>query len=497
MKKITLLLILGLMATFGFAQNLITNGTFDDASGWTVVNQYGTDSTNGSVEISGGQATIEKIDASDGGWIHMGLYTSVTLTAGFYQFDMDMTFGGINSIWGEVYIGATEPVQNVEYSGDLQVLKAYNAWDCTQTYSGSAVAFGCDDSSPGNFQITADGTYYLLFRTGGGTFGDNGIVLDNWSLVADAAQPVANFSESTSESNLEATFTNTSTDATSYSWDFGDGNVSADENPVHSYTFKGQYIVTLTATSSEGSNVFSKEIFVGAVSTPISEFNFDFSSPTPLRNERLIDYSEANGVATATGVNDDWWSQIKYLHNAGIDLSGEDRGISVKVKGPRTSQLTIKIESGGTEHSVTADYTTPNSWQTLLFDFSSFNSTNNTKIALFFDIQTNFDDTVDPNLNIFQVDDYVFGEFASLGVNDLKMNEATVYPNPTTNFWNISTNNIQINSVDVFDILGKRVISLQPNTMSTTIDATNLTPGVYISKIRTELGIETKKLIKH
>jgi hypothetical protein len=77
------------------------------------------------------------------------------------------------------------------------------------------------------------------------------------------------------------------------------------------------------------------------------------------------------------------------------------------------------------------------------------------------------------------------------------MNEATVYPNPTTNFWNISTNNIQINSVDVFDILGKRVISLQPNTMSTTIDATNLTPGVYISKIRTELGIETKKLIKH
>jgi hypothetical protein len=149
------------------------------------------------------------------------------------------------------------------------------------------------------------------------------------------------------------------------------------------------------------------------------------------------------------------------------------------------------------EHSVTADYTTPNSWQTLLFDFSSFNSTNNTKIALFFDIQTNFDDTVDPNLNVFQVDDYVFGEFASLGVNDLKMNEATVYPNPTTNFWNISTNNIQINSVDVFDILGKRVISLQPNTMSTTIDATNLTPGVYISKIRTELGIETKKLIKH
>ena len=42
------------------------------------------------------------------------------------------------------------------------------------------------------------------------------------------------------------------------------------------------------------------------------------------------------------GVNDDWWSQIKYVHNAGIDLSGGDRGISVKVKGPRTSVLTIQ-----------------------------------------------------------------------------------------------------------------------------------------------------------
>jgi len=243
--------------------------------------------------------------------------------------------------------------------------------------------------------------------------------------------------------------------------------------------------------------VSTQEIFVGDVSTPISEFSFDFSLPTPLRNESLLDYSEANGVATATGVNDDWWSQIKYVHNAGIDLSGGDRGISVKVKGPRTSVLTIQVETGGTAHVVTANYTTADAWQTLLFDFSSFSSTNNTKIALFFDIQTNFDNTVDPNLNIFQVDDYVFGEFASLGFTDLKISGATVYPNPTTNSWNVSTNNIQIDSVDVFDVLGKKVISLQPNTMSATIDATNLTPGVYITKIRTELGIETKKLIKH
>ena len=58
-------------------------------------------------------------------------------------------------------------------------------------------------------------------------------------------------------------------------------------------------------------------------------------------------------------------------------------------------------------------------------------------------------------------------------------------------------NNMRIDSIEVFDILGKRVISLQPNTMSTTIDATHLTPGIYITKIKTELGMETKRLIKH
>ena len=96
-------------------------------------------------------------------------------------------------------------------------------------------------------------------------------------MVADNPQPVANFSEVTSTSNLTATFTNTSTDATSYSWDFGDGSTSSDENPAaHTYAYKGQYLVSLTTTSTEGSNTFTKEIFVGAVNTPITDFSFDF-----------------------------------------------------------------------------------------------------------------------------------------------------------------------------------------------------------------------------
>jgi len=88
----------------------------------------------------------------------MGIYTSVELEPGTYQFDMDMTYTSINDIWGEVYIGASQPFDNSEYSGDQQVLKAYNAWDCggIKTYSGSAIASGCDGSAnPGQFEITS------------------------------------------------------------------------------------------------------------------------------------------------------------------------------------------------------------------------------------------------------------------------------------------------------------------------------------------------------
>ncbi|MFH2096358.1 MAG: C25 family cysteine peptidase [Bacteroidota bacterium] len=46
---------------------------------------------------------------------------------------------------------------------------------------------------------------------------------------------------------VTVTFTNNSTNATSYLWDFGDGNTSTDENPVHTYTANGTYTVTLTA----------------------------------------------------------------------------------------------------------------------------------------------------------------------------------------------------------------------------------------------------------
>ena len=61
----------------------------------------------------------------------------------------------------------------------------------------------------------------------------------------------------------EIEFDNCSEEATSYSWDFDDGEESNDENPTYAFMEAGTYNVTLTATGDGGSKSSSQEIEVG------------------------------------------------------------------------------------------------------------------------------------------------------------------------------------------------------------------------------------------
>lgn len=73
-------------------------------------------------------------------------------------------------------------------------------------------------------------------------------------------------------------FTNTSTDATSYYWDFGDGKVSTSINPNHNYK-NGLYTACLTASyNSCSSNTSCKT--VAACITLLPDFNFLYSGLT-------------------------------------------------------------------------------------------------------------------------------------------------------------------------------------------------------------------------
>jgi PKD repeat protein len=63
------------------------------------------------------------------------------------------------------------------------------------------------------------------------------------------SSPIAGFSFVKDGNTV--TFTNTSSNSTSYEWNFGDGGFSTEENPVYTYSADGDYTVTLTAMDDD------------------------------------------------------------------------------------------------------------------------------------------------------------------------------------------------------------------------------------------------------
>jgi PKD repeat protein len=61
----------------------------------------------------------------------------------------------------------------------------------------------------------------------------------------------------------QVAFQNNSQNATTYSWDFGDGTKSTGTNPTKTYNAGGAYTVTLTATGAGGSASTSKQVTIG------------------------------------------------------------------------------------------------------------------------------------------------------------------------------------------------------------------------------------------
>ena len=65
------------------------------------------------------------------------------------------------------------------------------------------------------------------------------------------------------------TFKNSTTDAKSFRWDFGDSTSSTETNPVHTYASKGKHVVTLYATLNNGNVISGSTIIHVSKSSPI------------------------------------------------------------------------------------------------------------------------------------------------------------------------------------------------------------------------------------
>ncbi|OFZ09876.1 MAG: hypothetical protein A3D92_00205 [Bacteroidetes bacterium RIFCSPHIGHO2_02_FULL_44_7] len=110
-----------------------------------------------------------------------------------------------------------------------------------------------------------------------------------------------------------AQFTNTSTKAQSYVWDFGDLSYSTDEHPTHSYAFSGSYqVMLITESVCDSDTTFSTLIVatngleddsmpIHVVNLGSGRFQVTYAEDTDryqifTSDGKLVAYSDANGL---------------------------------------------------------------------------------------------------------------------------------------------------------------------------------------------------------
>nr|NQU93168.1 DUF2271 domain-containing protein [Bacteroidota bacterium] len=134
---------------------------------------------------------------------------------------------------------------------------------------------------PHNVYYTSDGSKTVELIINGS------VTQTKTDYITVYANPVADFTFE--GASFVVDFTNISTGASSYLWDFGDGETSTEENPTHVYGADGTYEVTLTATSDMcGDDVHTETVVIYTVGVPENQYAPYSIFPNPTSGKFFI-----------------------------------------------------------------------------------------------------------------------------------------------------------------------------------------------------------------
>lgn len=192
--------------------------TFGDGSSSSEVNPVKTYSNSGTYKITLKATNTSLSDTYE---------SSITLSKPAPQAKFSYSTNGLLEVTFQNQSSNAE-----SYSWDFGNGKTSTLTDPTVTYS-------------------SEGTYSVSLTA------NNGEITDTYKQTISVSykQPTAKFTYKT-EAPLKVVLTNTSTYATSYLWDFGDGKTSTAKSPTHRYESVGSYIVTLVAKNPSGSQEY-------------------------------------------------------------------------------------------------------------------------------------------------------------------------------------------------------------------------------------------------
>lgn len=191
----------------------------------------------------------------------------------------------------------------------------------------------------------------------------------------------------------------------------------------------------------------------------------------------------------------DVWAGAYLELNEGLNFSVKNYiTLRLWTEAPIGTTVKMKLEERGNAANATEKdvvTTVTGQWETLNWDFSSLGVTVFNNLVFMFDFGNLGNGTA---ASTFYFDDVE--HVTSLLSEEFTATTFKCYPNPTSDIWTVRTKNENISSIQLFDILGKKVLSLSPNATEVTINGTNLKSGLYFAKIRTASTTSSIKLVK-
>jgi len=165
-----------------------------------------------------------------------------------------------------------------------------NYWD---DYMGIDIYHGPNQDIPGGDGI-GDVPYIITGSAGNNT--------DRYPLMCPWGEnpPIANFTYSIDDKTVifnASTSYDRDSSIVKWSWDFGDGNISYEQNPIHQYASNGTYTVTLTVTDNNGlTDSKSVTITVGYISFTLDLVQGWNLITMSVENSSIINASDLVGI---------------------------------------------------------------------------------------------------------------------------------------------------------------------------------------------------------
>lgn len=316
--------------------------------------------------------------------------------------------------------------------------------------------------------FTGDSVQYIFDTLASQTITHS--IVDNFACTDDTtfqvqinALPEVDFSFTPTYGTapIEVSFTNLSSNALSYTWNFGDNNNNSnDENPVYTYTENGVYNIVLSATNQFAcsSSIF-KQLVVAPTNLDLEISNLSFNKTT------LADGSIA-------------YMPSVLLKNVGTRLiTNVDLYAAVDNETKIAETWTGALGIG----------------QAFLYEFTSYFVIQNNELLDYICVSgNNVNDNTESNLSNNKTCEIQKGILQT----------SPLFPNPTNSisYMDVVSKNKGTLKLDVYDLLGKRIfgyknINLEKGYNQIAIDCITLQAGTYYVNLTYLDETYTQKLV--